>query len=553
MTAISRRFTKANANSRKLPQERGIAAPDVQHMFLAMQLPDGLSAQGLAPGTVVIPSYHRPELVRYWANKLNITTSFSDPTQFGQYVRTMSSSQAALLRKIVLRPLPSDHPAFTGSNPAFVSSTKGYDSGFNPLWNPADGVGNGQFAWDVDNDNDGIPDAVWLDLGFPVQASPDGRTFKPLFAITVLDLDGRLNVNAHGNLAQASTSYSNVINMTSTNIPSVLFAGSQAATPPAVSYAPVAQATLPHGQGFGPAEVNLAPLFNNIQSSGDATNYQSLLYARYSDTQVSNAPWGTTAYAPGQTNVDDPLSQNKSYDYWNSAVASLFGFNSGYQYNWWTAPPLNAYGMPVDRAALGAIALDPFGRPVFSQMGYPGDYIDDPYEIDLSGKLGAANPDQPYTASELDAVLRPFDSNISSDSQRLVTIGSQTFQNSGDSTGTHRLKTTTDSWDLPCPGITVNESVLNRLYQNGSMLTELQNQGWFPPQHVRDLLAIKMYLDLRTQSTPVASATAVTLVRQNMARLLSYDMLAGRKMDLNRLFGIGQDSPRRMLQPVPVP
>ena len=163
-------------------------APDVQHMFLAMQLPDGLAMStppNLAPGTVVIPSYHRPELVRYWANSLWLNNpsnthktplDFSQPASLGQYVRNMiassgsSPSQLSLLRKIVLRPLPSDHPAFTGSNLKFDSSQKVYDSGFNPLWNPADGVGNNVFSWDIDNDGDGIPDAVWLDLGLPAGA-----------------------------------------------------------------------------------------------------------------------------------------------------------------------------------------------------------------------------------------------------------------------------------------------------------------------------------------------------------------------------------------------
>src|SRR5262249_55534636 len=42
-------------------------------------------------------------------------------------------------------------------------------------------------------------DSIWLDLDFPVRETPDGRKFKPLFAPLVLDLDGRVNVNVHGN------------------------------------------------------------------------------------------------------------------------------------------------------------------------------------------------------------------------------------------------------------------------------------------------------------------------------------------------------------------
>jgi hypothetical protein len=43
-------------------------------------------------------------------------------------------------------------------------------------------------------------DAVWIDLGVTPKTAPSGKKYKPLFAFTVLDLDGRVNLNAHGNL-----------------------------------------------------------------------------------------------------------------------------------------------------------------------------------------------------------------------------------------------------------------------------------------------------------------------------------------------------------------
>ena len=52
--------------------------------------------------------------------------------------------------------------------------------------------------WDVDNDNDGVPDSIWVDLGDPIQELEDGTRYKALYAFLIIDLDSRLNVNAHG-------------------------------------------------------------------------------------------------------------------------------------------------------------------------------------------------------------------------------------------------------------------------------------------------------------------------------------------------------------------
>jgi hypothetical protein len=52
----------------------------------------------------------------------------------------------------------------------------------------------------VDNDSDGVADGVWLsgDNWLPDQSTINGRTVSLRVSYLVLDLDGRLNVNAHG-------------------------------------------------------------------------------------------------------------------------------------------------------------------------------------------------------------------------------------------------------------------------------------------------------------------------------------------------------------------
>src|SRR6185369_9833063 len=64
------------------------------------------------------------------------------------------------------------------------------------------------------NDNDGSPDSIWVDLGMPVTTDAAGRMVKPLFAIMVVDLDGRVNLNAHGTFQSVLTALPDLANVT---------------------------------------------------------------------------------------------------------------------------------------------------------------------------------------------------------------------------------------------------------------------------------------------------------------------------------------------------
>src|SRR6476469_8733022 len=106
-------------------------------MFLA-DLP--MVPEGALPSPI-LPSFHRPELLRYTLKKYQV--------QSGNPGATLAD-MPDLTRRIMVRPFKgaNDHPNFTGSNIAF-----------DPLNGP----------WDIDNDGDGIPDSIWIDPGFPVQ------------------------------------------------------------------------------------------------------------------------------------------------------------------------------------------------------------------------------------------------------------------------------------------------------------------------------------------------------------------------------------------------
>lgn len=108
-----------------------------------------------APTQMVVPSFHRPALIR----------------------------ESGASKKTMLRPMKEENPNFTGSNPSF---------------DPAEG------PWDVDNDRDGRPDSIWIDPGWPAQVAANGQTYKHLVAIQVRALDGGIDINTVGNMSHAA-------------------------------------------------------------------------------------------------------------------------------------------------------------------------------------------------------------------------------------------------------------------------------------------------------------------------------------------------------------
>src|SRR5262249_24558069 len=137
---------------------------------------------------------------------------------------TLSSTNAALKYQ-VLRPRPVDHllaneiwvsppgppspplPAGLPYGAPYNTVTKTYRTSFFPP--PEDAGGDvknliGAPSWTTANAS-GSPvtvnnDSFWMDLGFPVMTSPDGRKFKAMAALHIEDLDNRANLTVHGNV-----------------------------------------------------------------------------------------------------------------------------------------------------------------------------------------------------------------------------------------------------------------------------------------------------------------------------------------------------------------
>ncbi|MGI9455378.1 MAG: hypothetical protein ACR2NU_02390, partial [Aeoliella sp.] len=225
----------------------------------------------------------------------------------------LNDAIVALKRKIMLRPIPEDHPNFDGTNPMsrYSGTTSPFD--LNPIATPGqirfpfwEAVG----PWDVDNDNDGTNESVWVDLGDPVQETENGRLYKTLYAFLIVDLDSRLNLNAHGSVDHfADTNFDPVHMVTSRDIlvgnePNEvgnltggdLFAKGNASTVWSSN-------VMPHGMGWGPGDVSLRSILSPltqpysgsyVRNFGDPTSddYARLFMGRMSGDPLADTVWG---------------------------------------------------------------------------------------------------------------------------------------------------------------------------------------------------------------------------------------------------------------------
>ena len=167
------------ANQARAQRARGLGATGVVGMdedYDACDLENWFLAIQSADGQVMIPSFHRPAIIR-----VDVNNNINDWTRTNQSNRTAPLWADSAAR--ILRPRQADgHDAAT-----FKDLTPDPNTG--------------QIQYDVDNDGDGNPDSVWLDLGYPARKDASGRLYKPLFAFMVIGLNGRIPLNTAGNLA----------------------------------------------------------------------------------------------------------------------------------------------------------------------------------------------------------------------------------------------------------------------------------------------------------------------------------------------------------------
>ena len=179
-------------------------APDINNLFLAY---DGYTLDGTDLRRVVIPSFLRPQHLRDASTGVHIPDWYENDGSINSNRDT---------RTMVLRPHPAHVFVDPGGNatttPRFTSSFP-----FQPSTNPSGnatyhgelGIFTNSFnsgapivELDVDNDNDGLVEGIWMDLDFPPVEHPNQPTkyILPLFSFTVYDMDGLINLNTAGNM-----------------------------------------------------------------------------------------------------------------------------------------------------------------------------------------------------------------------------------------------------------------------------------------------------------------------------------------------------------------
>ena len=341
----------------------------------------------------------------------------------------------------------------------------------------------------IDNDGDGTPDSGWLDLGLPPLVDASGFILQPKAAVLVVDLDGRINLNTHGSnidlaTTEAAADFSGGGGDSKNLYPNELvYSGT-------VVSGTIQLPKLPRGMGLGAAEVSLTA--TDVTGTSGATGLPNLVAGlpsmaqsdttsesrprpiigqpegRYGDTPMPAADTPLLSLAkPGLPNIDD----NREIDRWVSSGPEAVDLGATSAPARFFDDAYTRYGSPPDIKGRMRLWVDAFGQPVYFKpaWGYDAsltfngrsadddETTDDPYEINL-GPTGPQNGwihdpkpfpnnlsyerDTPFTATELEGILRFYDPDTLRLQRRLVSL-------LGGSAANGRLKVTSDSWDTP--------------------------------------------------------------------------------------------------------
>lgn len=307
----------------------------------------------------------------------------------------------------------------------------------------------------VDNDNDGLADGVWITTAtnsligrgtlqprnhvphdvLPDRPSPLGGSLRFQVSYLVLDLDGRININACGLATPASGTYPAGVNV-------------------------------PLGMGYGPADVDPSLLFPITLPSPSGTS-------AFTGAGVANPAglWSPHVFGGSPSNLGTPspsLVQMRPPPLVgivhgrygpNGQPGGSADDNDGHQLTMNTATGYQRHITGTNTIAdlQGRLQVYMSGATSSPKLTFfsptpPVDGTNDPYELRLDEhaprwgtprrSATAGNDDSPFTLAELERILRATDSDAPQLPQRLAATLSDYAQRT-------RGTITTDSWDTP--------------------------------------------------------------------------------------------------------
>lgn len=342
-----------------------------------------------------------------------------------------------------------------------------------------------------DNDGDGVLDGQFFHPGFAPIPVGNGNYLQVDLSCLIVDLDGRLNLNAHGSLA------------------AVLYPPQHPGWPSGGGQGGGAGsqwATMPLGLGYGPAEIDPRIAFDELSlDNGLPTSEEDWLailcgantawqYRARGGKQGNPVPDRNCRTVPpglaalegryggrARTETIDPDSGStvSEYDVDFEALPGLEGVNdplSACNEVHYAGRPIDLHGrLKLSASAsttgsgppAGVVPTMQFAQPDVNQAvatALDDDLTDDPYEINLVAPVAggrnadprtggdrylakpaagqAVLPDNRFSLGELERVLRPYDADATERPQRLFTLlGSQAEA--------ARLLVTTESWCVP--------------------------------------------------------------------------------------------------------
>jgi hypothetical protein len=458
-------------------------------------------------GSHIIPSFHRPEVINYLLNAPIVIPSDPDPTTVTRTFWDLDGSDTddstrlaylvTRLRRATIRPLNFEHaygfagndldgdgsqfdgnPGFTGSNPTpLLSDPIDLSLPFATLKERVQRLAtwlvNG--PWDVDNDGDGIPDSVWVNVGLDDLVASDGTIVRPMIAALIEDLDGKININHAGNQLQLVSSTFSSTNLTNYSND--------------IQYLACVTSLNQFGRGggLGPAELNFSHLFDEGRAAPTSPNlgplylnqvtqppsnpyltrYGNLLNVRYGspvrDYLASSIPAGSI-FMPGfgtaAVAVDTSWDDIRGQTIFPSRVPA---FNNN------VAP-----GKPVDMFGRGVSRKSRSGDEVFDAPANPlstvaNDLINTPYEYGFGD-------DREFDAGDFIRTMR------NQDGGDLSTLLSDEVQRNA----TLKNLITTESWALDVPEtrghFSVSHFVLSRLVGAASTNPEVHLERILAPE-----------------------------------------------------------------------